>query len=187
MSEPRLSDQKPTEKKRQFLSLQDIHRFFQATIKNPYETLEKPARTVKALAQMLVGVLLVVSVGAQLKAVVQPGQGIADFWARFCGHNLLDTIADAILVATAIELGYMLFTDGPDEAINSPILALAAAILFRIPDALATPEDGLRRSIEIVAYGLILTVLVLVRARFLESEAKRKEIETQAKQAKLNQ
>ena len=107
---------------------------------------------------------------------MQPGQGIAVFWTQFHGRELLDTIAHALLVATAIELGYMLFTDGPDEAINPPIIALAAAILFRIPDALATTDDGLKRSIEVAVYGLILAVLVWVRARFLESEAKRKEI-----------
>jgi hypothetical protein len=156
--------------------------FFAAIFKNPYETLENPAKRIKALAQMLVGIFLIISVGAQLWAVAQRSHGINDFWYKFKEHLLLDTIADALLVATAIELAYMLFTDGPDEAINPPIIALAAAILFRIPGATALADEGLKRSLEIAAYGAVLAVLLWVRVRFFESEARRKELEAKIKE-----
>jgi hypothetical protein len=102
----------------------------------------------------------------------ETGNGIVDFWGRFKSRKLLDIIADGLLMATAIELGYMFFTDGPDEAINPPLIALAAAVLFRLPDALT--DNGLKRALEVAIYVLLITLLLAVRARFLDNELKRK-------------
>jgi hypothetical protein len=165
--------------------LQRVLQFLRATIQNPYDTLEKPARTLKILAQMLVGILLVVSVSAQLIAAFQKTQETTVIWQKFDSTILLDTIADALLVATAIELGYLLFTDGPDEAINPLITALAAAILLSIPAKAATPDVDLKGAIAVAVFSLILALLIWVRARYLESERKRKALELQASNSKF--
>jgi len=178
---PRQSLNKEQSKKTK-RTTQSVVAFIKDTTRNPYDTLEKPAKTLKALLQMSIGIFLACSVGAQLYGAMKISHDISSFWTNFDRQKIIDIIVDALLIATAIELGYMLFTDGPDEAINPPIIALAAAILFRLPGADTPPYDGLQRSIEIAIYGLIIAVLVWVRAKFLESEDKRQELSSQRKQ-----
>lgn len=162
----------------------------------PYETLSDRAEVVKALLQMVVGIFLVFSVLNQLiasafgpfvaggEAAKCSGPGLIGFWCGFSTKILLDSIGDALLVATAIELAYMLFTKGPDEAVNPPLMALAAAILLTLGNV-----DGIQpnatRALEIIVYVAAIAVLLWLRKKYNldQDKTKPKIIKTDAEYA----
>jgi hypothetical protein len=56
-------------------------------------------------------------------------------------ENPLEIVGKGLMVSAAIELAYMLFTDGPDEALNPLILGLSSAALITASrEALSFPE-----------------------------------------------
>jgi hypothetical protein len=62
--------------------------------------------------------------------------GHPGWWARI-GYHLLHVktflyIASALAVSAGIDLGYMLFTDGPDEALQPLMLCISSAAFFTI-------------------------------------------------------
>ena len=67
--------------------------------------------------------------------------------------DTLELVAKALAYSAGIELAYMLFTDGPDEAIEPVIMGLAAAILLGLSKLLQ--PDFLQ------ACGVIILVLAL--------------------------
>ena len=104
--------------------------------RNPYVRYEKPAGNIKARIQMLLGLGLFLVLVLRLSRPV-----ILHFWPspRDCLKNLLDAeplwlISHGLMYSAGIELCYMLFTDGPDEAIHPVILGLASAILLILSD-----------------------------------------------------
>lgn len=67
----------------------------------------------------------------------------------------LQMVADALMFSAGFELAFMLFTPGPDEAIEPVILGLAAAVLIVVSDETVDWRDA------VVAPVLCLSIAVL--------------------------
>ena len=76
-------------------------------------------------------------------------------------------VGNALLYSAAFELAYMLFTPGPDEAVEPLILGTAASILLKISETHSgkASESNLT---EIVIYLVILAGLFVLKEIFIE-------------------
>ena len=125
-----------------------------------YKKYEPKARTFKIAAQMIVGCLIVLSLAAKMLLNFLE---TSDNWVGETSnkwivikdllHNHpLEIVAFWLAVSAGLELAYMLFTGGPDEAVEPLILGLTSAALLVISGA----------SIDKVSWGLAATILSLV-------------------------
>ena len=96
-----------------------------------YNFLRHYAESVKILIQMVIGVILSI-------ALVIDGIAFLFYVSSkpstivISPYNPLDIIAYGLFFSTGVDLAYMLFTPGPDEAIEPVMTGLAAAILLGI-------------------------------------------------------
>jgi hypothetical protein len=104
---------------------------------NPYAGFRKPARYVKVRFQMLIGAGLAFTLTVKLLAGLLGMAGFLEGYpAATAFYELapLKLVSWGLMYAAGIELAYMLFTDGPDEAVHPVILALASTILLILSD-----------------------------------------------------
>ncbi len=96
-----------------------------------YNFLRHYAESIKIILQMSIGVILGIALlidgFAFLLSVFGNPSKIS-----FATFNPLDIIAYGLFFSTGVDLAYMLFTPGPDEAIDPVMTGLAAAILLGI-------------------------------------------------------
>ena len=102
--------------------------------KRLYDTLEPYARLIKTILQMLIGL----AIGLYLIVFVfQFAINIKDAnWViseDFAPQLPLAVVGYGLAVSAGVELAYMLFTKGPDEAIDPLILGLSATALIILP------------------------------------------------------
>jgi hypothetical protein len=81
------------------------------------------AKETKYFLQFLIGLLILCILVWGLKVDIQHESFSFDF---------LKYIGEALALSAAVDLAYMLFTPGPDEALDPVIVALAATILILI-------------------------------------------------------
>ncbi|MGH2510196.1 MAG: hypothetical protein ACRDHZ_22695 [Ktedonobacteraceae bacterium] len=84
-------------------------------------------RRLKAPTQMLVGVILF---GLLCWRGVVGAESVWTDTNLFFNRSILDIIGKGLAYSAGIELIYMLFTPGPDEALEPVMLGIAAAILM---------------------------------------------------------
>jgi hypothetical protein len=127
----------------------------------PYRTVAPKAHYFKAWIQMAIGT---VAAGGVLFWV------IADLLAHGAdsriSEHVFTTIGLALAVATAIELAYTLYSDGPDEALNPVMLGLAAALLIQLGQV---ERFELKQAAAAALYVAALAALFAVR-RYLAEE-----------------
>src|SRR5262245_41135855 len=96
------------------------------------ERVEGFAEQVKLVLQMLIGLTIVLLLAGKLALLA----GTPSFWPDLClwlrTTPVLEIVGAALGVSAAIELAYMLYTPGPDEAVEPLIAGIAAAILILI-------------------------------------------------------
>lgn len=132
-----------------------------------YSRFEKPSGFVKVLLQMLIGAGIVLLLA--LKLVDRYFDGLAlirrlPHLANTLSVGTLDLVGRGLAYAAGVELACMLFTPGPDEAIEPLIAGLASAILLAISN-LGDPK--LEAAATIGLYVVILAGLFLMREIFL--------------------
>lgn len=96
-----------------------------------YDEYEPYAKNVKILIQMLIGIILGLFLLLKVFANIFDVLGI-QFLHPLAIQNPLNIVAYGLFFSTGIDLAYMLFTDGPDEAIDPLMTGLGAAILLGI-------------------------------------------------------
>jgi hypothetical protein len=127
-----------------------------------YEHLKEPAKSVKVLLQMIVGVVGVIVV---LVAVLRDALGHTN--AIDASKHALVLISVSLAVAAALELAYTLFTPGPDEAVDPLILGISAIFLY-----LASTQTDLTWSggISVILFATTLGILFAVRQHFIDDD-----------------
>jgi len=118
-----------------------------------YEKYRPIASLWKVRIQMLIGISIPVLLFARLALhfFPQPDQVLAIGFLS--SEHPLHIVGFALAVSAGIELAYMLFTPGPDEAIEPLILGLAAAVLM-----LASEKDIAR--FEVATSVLVFTACI---------------------------
>lgn len=131
-----------------------------------YENLKEPAKGIKVLLQMIVGVVGVIVV---LVAVLRDALGNTN--AGDASKHVLVLISVSLAVAASLELAYTLFTPGPDEAIDPLILGISAIFLY-----LASTQTDLTWTVgvSVILFAITLGVLFAVRQRFIHDDDVRK-------------
>ncbi|WP_146056457.1 hypothetical protein [Methylobacterium sp. V23] len=129
---------------------------------NAYSRWEPIAKKLKIYAQMCVGVIIGLSlIGKFLIAALDvPGWLSNSYLAKV---PTLEAVGNGLAYSAGFELAYMLFTPGPDEAIEPVILGLAAAILIVISDANTNWTDAVIPPALCFSIGL----LFVVKQRFI--------------------
>jgi hypothetical protein len=118
-----------------------------------YEKWQHRAVGVKIRAQMVIGAFIILSLVSLLvlQAIRQTGDvtgvdcpkqpewwpvgfvcKIHDFFVQIFFVPPLELVGYALVLSAGVELAYMLYTDGPDEALDPLILGLAAAALLAV-------------------------------------------------------
>jgi hypothetical protein len=82
-------------------------------------------------------------------------------------QKTLQIVGECLAFSAAVDLAYMLLTPGPDEAIEPLILGLASAILFSIS---RIDERNITLAFEIGLYVLVLAILFIMKALFIEDD-----------------
>lgn len=129
------------------------------TVPDVYSAVAHHARNVKAVLQMIIGVLAVCVVGWHF--LEMPAQT-----SHQATSLLIDGIGVGLAAAAALELAYTLFTSGPDEALDPLMLAVAAALLVQVARIEKTPSIG--QVTALLLQGLLLTVLFATRLMLVE-------------------
>lgn len=129
-----------------------------------YAWIAPKARLLKAVVQMLIGVLAVANLGAQMRKGHiwwSPGFPTAE--------NSLKLIGSALAAATVVELAYTLFTDGPDEVLDPLMLGITTFLIIELGRTTTHITWG-------TGFGLLLSIIALgvlfaIRQRFIEDTA----------------
>lgn len=130
-------------------------------------SIEKKVETIKTVLQYGVGVYIFFFV--TLKAWVFIGFPIPDV-ARIqivsyvLSQSILALVSQSMMVSAAIELAYMLFTPGPDEAVDPLILGIAGTALLVMSDKNAAASDSmLFDAIAVLLFAMALALLFYLR------------------------
>jgi hypothetical protein len=140
------------------------------------ETVQDWAQLVKTFLQYIIGVTIVALLLVQVLTLALNNELHLAYLEQEAS-NLLKIVAVGLIISTVIELAYMLFTNGPDEAIDPIITAVAAVLLIRLPSPTLSSHKNISstRIFEILTYGVIVAVLIGVRELYLNGVHKRKE------------
>ncbi|MFO1058453.1 MAG: hypothetical protein U1E53_15980 [Dongiaceae bacterium] len=111
-----------------------MNRPFQHRVARFYRVPQVVAFYARTLAQFLIGAWMFGFL--LLKGVTilgfWPGELAGDLQAAVRAAPVLGLVSGALLAAAAVELAYMLFTPGPDEAIDPLILGLAGTTILAL-------------------------------------------------------
>jgi len=138
------------------------------------DEIEKVAEITKRIIQIIIGITIIIGIGVQVFSLIRNGKTDVLVLSNEVSI-VLKIVAIGLIFSTAIELAYMLFTHGPDEAIDPVITAIAAILLLRIPAPTnSEPDISISRIAELFSYGVIIAILFLIRELYLNGELKRK-------------
>jgi hypothetical protein len=124
--------------------------------------------------KMVIGLLILVILGGKLilHGFFPQAGWILPF---FIPNDPLKLIGYALVLSAAVELAYMLYTDGPDEALNPLLVGLAAAallVLSRLKGGPVTWEIGLT----ILVISVAVVLLFFIRSAYLPTPSDQKPI-----------
>jgi len=132
------------------------------------------ARVIKNLMQFAIGIGLFSLIGIEL---VQEFLGCKEssigLFDSFINQPILKMVSVALAAATAIELAYMLFTPGPDEAVQPVMMGIASFILYALS---YYPEKT--KGIELIGIALLVLTIPLLfwtKRKFIDEKECEKE------------
>lgn len=128
-----------------------------------YEKWKPRAQRVKIFLQMIIGALLPLFIGFHFLFVLVPSW---EFLPYLRGMGVLEVTGAALALSAAIELAYMLFTPGPDEAVEPLILGLASCALLIASGDL----DWMRMASLVVLIGGV-GALFWIKAKFVKDSS----------------
>ena len=129
-----------------------------------YEKVKPWARNCKICIQMFIGFSIVILL---IGKMVSHFTGDLGWWLfdTLINSHPLQIVGYALAVSAGIELAYMLYTPGPDEAIEPLILGLASAILLVIS---AETVVGFDIAVTILVFTGGVGFLFWVKQRFID-------------------
>lgn len=132
-----------------------------------FKKIENLAYKIKFLVQMLIGFsvfsILCYSFSIELKEIIY----------NYGNHNLelkypLGIVSYGLGISAGIEMAYMLFTPGPDEAVEPIILGLASTLLYILSIIdLSNTAALIQYSVLIVSLAITIGGLFFIKERFV--------------------
>lgn len=118
------------------------------------------AHAVRTVLQMIVGIAIVGLLAGRAYFTVA---GCPPEAVGLCSEPTLSLVGQALAYAAGIELAYMLFTPGPDEAVQPVILGIAAAVLIIV----STPDADWRALLMTPLLCGSIALMFLVERKFI--------------------
>ena len=137
--------------------------------KLPYKLFQPWAQFVKILAQMVIGLTLF------LALIIKPflhaffPQSMWLIYPVIINTPTLTIVSWGLALSAGIELSYMLFTPGPDEAVEPLILGFASAILLLISENDKIENASWEYALLILCYSGVLSLLFFVKNKFVKN------------------
>lgn len=136
-----------------------------------YDTFRPCAETIKIGLQMFIGVLLVFFLGTKF---IFHFFNIGYDWSKWLGyleyiHSLktLIIVSSALAYSAGIELAYMLFTPGPDEAIAPLVTSAAAGLMHAIANV---GKLDIQVVFSMLLYVIVIASLFMVKEIFTKDD-----------------
>lgn len=132
-----------------------------------YKWLQPKTYAVKIFLQMLIGLGIVLTLGTKFITAHWPTLlcHLTDAYVEFLRGHPLQIVGYALAISAGIELAYMLFTPGPDEAIEPLLLGFAAAILLVISvENVATYQIA----VTVLVFTICVVLLFWLRSEFIK-------------------
>ncbi len=142
------------------------------------QTLNSMVKRLKTAVQALIGLGIFILVILKLLTYL-------DFTLRWLStpmtsfllaHPILETVGHALAFSAAVDLAYMLFTPGPDEAVEPVLLGIAATILIILSSS-EMLNHVLETGLGVLFLASAIVLLFYARERFLKSEQAKAELE----------
>lgn len=133
-----------------------------------YDIAEPKAKKIKILIQMAIGIGLATLIIIEMISLVYPGirNIVPSKIDLLINKDILKMVSLGLGAATGIELAYMLFTDGPDEAVDPLIMGIAAFTLSQLSDN----EFEIKKGIGIFFVVILIPILFFVKNKFLKDK-----------------
>ncbi|WP_336759039.1 hypothetical protein [Aeromonas hydrophila] len=130
-----------------------------------YEYAKPKVEVVRVLLQFSVGLFIFYTILLKIFQFADVKFEYLFLSEKLYDKAFLSIIGGSLLVSSAIELGYMLFTPGPDEAIDPLILSITASALIALSEVEATlfGSPYLMDAVIIALFSLSLTLLFYLR------------------------
>ncbi|CAK1850007.1 MULTISPECIES: hypothetical protein [Vibrio] len=130
-----------------------------------YKWAKPKVEVLRVLLQFVVGLFIFYTIFLKVFQFAGFQFEILPLATKLYGKAFLEIIGGSLLVSSAIELGYMLFTPGPDEAIDPLILSITASALIALSKDEATLFDSayLMDAAIIILFSISLTLLFYLR------------------------
>ena len=140
------------------------------TARRIYDWVDPKAEVLKTILQLLIGTYIFTSLLLKgfwfLFPDSAPGPSAWVFFACICKLSTLKIISEAMLASAAVELGYMLFTRGPDEAIDPLIIATTGSALLVLSVTQEEPLGSAYFEDAIVVLLFVAALLCLFYLRY---------------------
>lgn len=138
-----------------------------------YDYWEPIAKTLKIVIQMIIGLILVILLTSKLFCHVF--QYDYPSWLSYIKSihslNVLEIVSRALAYSTGIELAYMLFTPGPDEAIEPLITGTASAFLYLVSKE---AKLELQTVASMLLFVIVIAVLFFMKDAFINRNEPKK-------------
>lgn len=133
-----------------------------------YDKLQDYAEVFKVILQMIIGFGLVFLLILRLFDLSKNGLfSYFDDWFNLSNLSSLQIVGYALAYATGVELAYTLFTDGPDEAVNPLLLAVASSIILLLA---STGDSSLQQAVSILILSIALFIIFYIRKHYLDDK-----------------
>ena len=120
-------------------------------------------RLLKNVLQYIIGIGIFVIIAFKIYETVSVnfdsnmlGSCFNKLWGEYKSIKILQIVSIGLGAATAVELAYMLFTPGPDEAVQPVMMGVASAVLY------ALSNIGKLEGLELIGIALLICTLPLL-------------------------
>lgn len=136
---------------------------------NFYKWVKPWPKRIKLFIQFFIGlvitVLLILKFFSNLNEIAN---NLPEFLSFVKRDSVFRIVGNGLAYSAGIELSYMLFTKGPDEAVDPLILGFASAILIIISDNNLQPSYALALVVFVFSFAIYL--LFYIRNYLLDQE-----------------
>jgi hypothetical protein len=138
-----------------------------------YTKFEPIALNTKIFCQMLIGGGIILLILIEMYNIVFSAHKINYKFVEYLTQMpIFEMLSKGLAAATGIELGYMLFTDGPDEAIQPVLMAIASFIIYRLS---LNPEIGWSEGLGLGILLVFIPILLETDKRYNKNKAENKD------------
>jgi hypothetical protein len=133
---------------------------------------EEIAKWIKTKVQWIIGLVILLTIIAKSILIILKGFVASHDWfplkpiSPLAEFGMLELVGGALAFSASMDLAYMLYTEGPDEAVEPVILGVAATILILI--SATEPKDlGWHTALAVLLLAITIALLFYIREVYI--------------------